>query len=295
MVQIKKTRIHFSPASIAILVILCIYVISLILPLFWTFITSVKTRLEYSASPFGIPRSWQFKNFIVAVENFSSNIYKNGVFRAVSFAEMALNSFLFAVGSAFFGTLSTCIMAYAAAKFPFKFSKVIYSIVIITMIMPIVGSLPSEIQLAKTLMLYDSMIGMWIMKFGFLGMHFLIFHAVFKGVPKDFAEAAYVDGAGNLAVLVKIMVPIIRNTFLTIVLIKFIDYWNDYYTTMTFMPNIKTLAFGLYEYSTALKPATSSVPMQLAGCVLLIVPVLTIFCVFHNKIMGNISMGGIKE
>ena len=126
-------------------------------------------------------------------------------------------------------------------------------------------------------------------------MHFLIFYGVFKALPKDFSEAAYVDGASNLMVMLKIILPLVRNTFFTIMLIKFIDFWNDYYMTMSFMPNIKTLAFGLYEYSQSYKPAISSAPMKLAGCCILAVPILVLFFCFHNKIMGNVSMGGIKE
>ena len=114
-------------------------------------------------------------------------------------------------------------------------------------------------------------------------------------MPKDYSEAAYVDGANNFTVMVRIMFPLARNTFLTIMLIKFIDLWNDYYMTMQFMPNIKTLAFGLYEYSQSYKPAISSTPMKLAGCCILAVPVLVLFLCFHDRIMGNISMGGIKE
>ena len=52
---------------------------------------------------------------------------------------------------------------------------------------------------------------------------------------------------------------------------------------------------GLYEYSQSYKPAISSAPMKLAGCCILAVPILVLFFCFHNKIMGNVSMGGIKE
>ena len=161
------------------------------------------------------------------------------------------------------------------------------------MIMPIVGSLPSEIQVAKNLGLYDNMIGMWVMKMGFVRLYYLIFYEVFKRVPRDFYEAAYVDGASNLMVLVKIMLPLVSATFGTVMLIRFMDLWNDYTITMSLMPNIKTLAFGLFEFSTSAQ--VSSMPERLAGCFVLILPVLTIFLIFNERIMGNISMGGIKE
>lgn len=127
------------------------------------------------------------------------------------------------------------------------------------------------------------------------GVNLLLYLGAMNNISDSVSEAAYVDGANNFTVMVRIMFPLARNTFLTIMLIKFIDLWNDYYMTMQFMPNIKTLAFGLYEYSQSYKPAISSTPMKLAGCCILAVPVLVLFLCFHDRIMGNISMGGIKE
>lgn len=293
--NIKARKRGFSVLSLLILLLLLLYVVSLLVTLGWALMTSLKGKLDYIDNPFGLPKKWLFSNYKTAAEYYASQIIdKNGP-RMVQIGEMLVNSLLFAVGSSFLGTLVTCVMAYASSRFDFKCGKLIYGIVIVTMVLPIVGSLPSEIQITKALGIYDSMIGMWILKSGFLGMHFLIFYGMFKAMPKDYSEAAYVDGANNFTVMVRIMFPLARNTFLTIMLIKFIDLWNDYYMTMQFMPNIKTLAFGLYEYSQSYKPAISSTPMKLAGCCILAVPVLVLFLCFHDRIMGNISMGGIKE
>lgn len=291
----KEYKKGISLFSIVIFVILCLYVLSLIIPLIWVFISSVKGKLDFIRNPFGLPKEWLWKNFTVAVENFTSPYNKGGVVRTVYIGEMLQNSLVYAIGASFLSTLVTCIMAYASARFDFKVGKLIYSIVIVVMTLPIVGSLPSEIQMIKALNLYDTMAGMLILNCSFLGMYFLIFYATFKGIPKDFSEAAYVDGASNLVVLVKIMLPLVLNTFMTIMLIKFIGLWNDYNMTMQFMPNIKTLAFGLYEYSHSYKPAITGVPMKLAGCCILAVPVLILFLIFHDRIMGNLASGGIKE
>ena len=278
---------------IVILVLLSLYVLSLVYPFFWSLMATFKGRLEHAENPLALPAAWKLDNFIGAFNKIKSDIVTDNGIRTVFIEEMLLNSLLYSIGGAFFNVLSSCILAYATARFDFKFSKVVYSVVIVTMIMPIVGSLPSEIQVAKNLGLYDNMIGMWVMKMGFVGLYYLIFYEVFKRVPRDFYEAAYVDGASNLMVLVKIMLPLVSATFGTVMLIRFIDLWNDYTITMSLMPNIKTLAFGLFEFSTSAQ--VSSMPERLAGCFILILPVLTIFLLFNERIMGNISMGGIKE
>ena len=284
-----------SAFSIAIFCILMLYVISLVFPLFWALITSFKGKLDFLRHPFDLPTKWIWENLKTAADNYLSPYNKDGVVRTVYIAEMARNSLIYAVGGSFLGTFVVCIVAYASARFNTIFGKLIYTIVIVTMTLPIVGSLPSEIQIIKTLGLYDTMVGMLILNCGFLGMHFLIFYATFESIPKEYTEAAYVDGASNFTVLFKIMLPLIINAFMTIMLIRFIGLWNDYNMTMQYTPNIKTLAFGLYEYSLSYNPAISGVPMKLAGCCILMVPVLILFVCFHERIMGNVALGGIKE
>lgn len=286
-------RKKISVSMIVILVLLSLYVLSLVYPFFWSFMATFKGRLEHAENPLALPADWKFDNYIVAFNKIKSDIVADNGIRTVFIEEMLLNSLLYSIGGAFFNVLSSCILAYATARFDFKFSKIVYPVVIVTMIMPIVGNLPSEIQVAKNLGLYDNIVGMWVMKMGFVGLYYLIFYEVFKRVPRDFYEAAYVDGASNLMVLVKIMLPLVSATFGTVMLIRFIDLWNDYTITMSLMPNIKTLAFGLFEFSTSAQ--VSSMPERLAGCFVLILPVLTIFLIFNERIMGNISMGGIKE
>lgn len=293
MKKMMRKKIDF--AAVVILFLLIVYVISLLFPMLWAFVTTFKSRLDYVSNPLWLPKSWKFSNLITSIEYFTVDIRAEYGSRTVYIEEMALYSILFAGGSAFCTTFVTCVMAYASARYPFFFSKVIYSIVIITMSLPIVGALPSELQLAKTLHIYNSMIGMWIMKCGFLNLYYLVFYEMFRGVPKDFSDAAAVDGASNLGIMFRVIFPLIKNTFFTVLLILFIGFWNDYSTTIAYMPSYPTLAYGLYVYSFSAKPAISSTPMKLAGCYILMIPVLILFAFFHKKIMGNISMGGIKE
>lgn len=290
-----KKRKEISILSIIILSILILYVLSLIIPLLWSLITSLKSRSDYLTNPFGLPKKFEFNNYAIAFDNYISKYVKNGSIKIAYIEDMLLNSLIYSIIGSFLATLVTCIMAYASSKFKFKISKIIYSIVIITMVLPIVGSLPSAIMITKSLHLYDTYAGMLILQCSFLGVHFLFFYEAFKRIPNDFAEAAYVDGASNLTIFIKIMLPMVKDTFFTIMLIKFVGLWNDYNITLEYVPNIKTLAFGLYEYSRSYDSAISSTPMRLAGANILAVPIIIVFLCFHNKIMGGYTNGGIKE
>ena len=290
----RKKSAH-SIFVIITLFFLTIYVFSLILPLVCAFMTSFKGNIAYLADPLGFPKKWIWRNVITAVEYFTLSVKRGGELIDIYVGRMFLYSMLYALGSAIINAFVCCVTAYATARFNFHFNAVVYGIVVFTMTLPIVGNLPSELQLLKTLNIYDHIWGIWICKANFLGLYYLVFFSAFKAMPKDYSEAAYIDGASNAAVMFRIALPLISGTFFTVVLILFVGFWNDYMVTITYLPSYPGLAYGLYEYSTSTKPAINNTPMKLAGCYILIVPILIIFLIFKDKLMGNISMGGIKE
>ena len=136
------------------------------------------------------------------------------------------------------------------------------------------------------------------MKSYFLGMYFLIFFETLKAFPKDYTEAAEIDGAGNFSIMFRIMFPLCINTFFTISLLLFIQFWNDYTTPMLFMPNVPTLSYGLWSFVSGGEGVVDEIanePMRLAACLMLLAPILLLFAIFHNKLLANVSVGGIKE
>lgn len=293
----SKSKKGFSALMLILFLILILYTISLITPLFWGVLTSLKGKYELRNNIFGLPEDWLFSNYVDAFNAYAVRVHvKTGGFKWIYMEGMIFNSVLYSFGCAFIRTLCTCLVAYVTAKFShFTFSKVVYGLVIVVMILPIVGSMASELALSRTLNLYDHIWGMWIMQFNFLGSYYLVFHAMFSGVPKDFSDAAYIDGASELTVMTKIMIPMVKSTFFVIVLLYFIGYWNDYQTPMLYIPSHPTLANGLYQFSQSTNNALATVPMKLTGCMILFLPIFVLFIIFHNKMLGNISMGGLKE
>ena len=91
------------------------------------------------------------------------------------------------------------------------------------------------------------------------------------------------------------MFPLILPTISTLALLAFIGFWNDYQTPMIYMPDIPTIAYGLFVYQFSTDNLISSVPLQLTGCMIVSIPVMIIFVVFRNKLIMNVSLGGLKE
>jgi ABC-type glycerol-3-phosphate transport system permease component len=285
-----------SKIMVFVSILLFIYALSLIMLMVWGFYTSVKDPLDYRIDMLGLPPKWKFSNYSTVVEFFyvlDKSVTPN---RKVYILEMVFNSVLYALGSSLLQATVQFIMAYLASRFAFKFGKLIYLLVIIGMTIPIVGSEPSAIAIATKLNLNDSILGMWIMKSYFLGMYFLIFYETLKAFPKDYADAAYIDGASNTRVMWKIMFPLSRTTYLTIVLLLFVGFWNDYTTPMLFMPNVPTLSYGLWTFVVGSSiNEIANEPMRLAACLLLLMPILILFAFMHNKLLTNVSIGGVKE
>ena len=280
-----------------LMTILIIYTIALLSVILWGMYTSVKSFDEYRNNIAFPPRqnilNWEWENFTVILNNFT--VRPRGSVRSIGVLEQLWNTILFAGVGSLITTVVTCVMAYVVAIYDNKFSKLIYSVVLVTMILPIVGSYPSEIALLRNLGLYDTFIGIWIQRANFLGIYFLVFYAQFKTLPKDYAEAAYMDGASEFKIMTKIMMPLVANTFGTILLIKFIEGWNDYQTVLLYLPTKPTLIYGLFELSNNTVGELNTVPMRMAGVMMLIIPVIAVFIAFRNRLLDNITAGGIKE
>lgn len=289
----NKAKVHWSTMKVIMLAGLLLYTICLFVPLIWGVITSFKAQTDFRINVIGLPKEWVW-NYATVYEKFKISIFTDAGTEMISMGEMFLNSFLYAVGCAIASTLIPCITAYLCACYDYFLSKVIYVVVIVTMVLPIVGSLPSEIRMTKALGVFDQFWGMWLLKANFLGMYFIVFYNQFKVFPKAYREAAWIDGAGNWKIMTKIMFPLVRNTFMTVALIKFIEFWNDYQTPLVYLPTKPTISLGVYHMAYTTLNELSTIPMRTTAAVIALVPVLILFLCCHKRLLGNLTMGGIK-
>ena len=285
----------WSPLTIILLVVLCVYVLSLCGLFFWAFITSFKghSRMEFAINNYyKFPQFGWKEQFSEVFKNLTMPS-KNGTGQVFGFWTILSNTFLYAIGCAFFKTLVPCVTAYACARFNFKSSRIIHTIILVTMIVPIVGSLPSEIAMARAVGIYDKIWGMWLMRANFRGMYFLVLHEMFKAIPASYSEAATIDGASDFQILWKIGFPLARNTFMTCFLLNFVTLWNDYQISTVYLPTHPTLAEGIHWMQQGAQIGSTS-PIALSGVFVLMLPVLVLFLCFHKRLMGNLTIGGVK-
>ncbi len=285
----KKSKI--SIFNIFVFVALLAYSIMLLGLLYWAVETSFKHYRDFAKNPIGLPKEF-FNNYDGIFETFSHRVsFSDGSQETVNFGGMVVNSILYAVGCAFLTTLATYIVAYCCARYKYISSKIIYAVVVAFMVTPVVGTTASSIMVAKNLGIFGTMHGIWMMNASFLGMYFLVFYEVFRGVPEPFYEAARVDGAHDIQLLTRITVPITISSFSTVFLVNFVRYWNDYQTPLLYIKTKPVLAYGLFLITTR---TNIKIPEMMSAVIVVVIPVIVLFIFTNKKLMGNITIGGIK-
>ena len=213
-----------------------------------------------------------------------------------SFLKIVGQSFFYAIVGAVIIAIVPAVVGYLAAKYPYKFSSLLYSITLFVIAVPLVGSDPARVRFMSQLYLFDTMIGDFIVNFTFTNVYFLVFYAYYQGMSGTYAEAAEIDGASQLRTLVSIILPLAVKMMGTVILIFFINRWNSYNWQMIYLPNTWMIAYRIYLI-TSVNPQilNNSTPTVLSAAMILAIPILILFIIFKDKIMGNISMGGLKE
>ncbi len=284
-----------------LLVFLIIYTVSFFLPLIWSFLQTFRDYFDYTQDgPIGMEFSkLTFKNWVLVFTKFGAEAKQvNGGMKFFYVEELALNTILYTVGSTVAYIIAVTLMAYAVGRFDYKFSRFLEGMTVVVMSLPVVGSLPSEITMAKALGIFDTMWGMWIMKFTYNGLYFLVLAEAFRAIPKDYLYAASIDGAGRLKIMLSIMLPMVKNIIGTIALLQFVVYWNDYQTPLIYLNSKPTLIYGFFMLTNSSPtgvPDFRYYPAQFTACMLVVIPITALFIAFNKAFLRNITLGGIKE
>lgn len=302
-IEKKSAKEVFSSCfKITMNIIMILYVISLLIPIYWMVINSFKGYIEYYEAPtHTLP-----KNIIQGFkENYSFMFNKLKVTRVipgqgrVTFTvwEMLKNSVLLSVFSPLFGNFIYMICAYAISKYNFPGRNFLYSLGIVVMILPLMGSGVSTMLLRKAIGAYDNMFLMIVtgVSCGFSGTTFLMFYAAFKAIPWTYAEAVFLDGGGHLTVFFKIMVPMVFPTFGVLSLLGFLGAWSNYELFLVWLPSYANLAFGLYMMQNDLRIELGvTTPQILAAFVIVSIPTAVLYFSIQKFFIGSFQVGGLK-
>ena len=317
-----KSKKTIQPLDVVVFVLLVIFALSLLLLLAWGIFTSFKSYADFERGKnyFGLPNldkmgakeALAFGNYRRILFGKAFNIksvnatYYSAIFGKVEnqpntvykLGDFLLNSFLYSGVCSFVHAFVAFTCAYLCAKYKFRFSEFIYVVMLVIMAVPIVGSTPSMIRLLRDLGIHDTIFAMVALNFNFTGIYFFVFHAHISGLSDTYVEAAEIDGASQFGIFIRIIFPLCIKTFFTVFLLQFIQTWNDYQTPLLYYPNHPTLSYAVFRMTRNTSVTSiydQNIPVWVAGCMILAIPIFIIFVAFNKFLMGNLTMGGLKE
>ena len=267
-----------------VFLIFVIYAVMLFYPLIWGLLSSFKSVKDYNNSPFSFPSVWHFENYIEAIKTISDD--------GMSFTQMLWNSVWFAVGSAIIHMEFTSAYAYVLNKYNFRGRKFLYGLCLFMMAVPIGASFVSTYRLMHNLHLTNSYL-ILLTSINVYGMKLILCYSYYNNISNAYVEAAQIDGANFYTIYFKAMRPQATPILLPLMVLEFIEKWNDYMGPLLYLSKMPTLATGLYRYQSIVE-WSGNYPVLFAGIFICTLPLFIIFIFFSNKLMDNISVGGLK-
>ena len=299
---IKEKKGKPTISTVLIFILLTIYTLVLFVPIIWSIYASLADDgafffafHEYTPN-LKIKVPLGFENFKFAFEELTitTSVAGKGKYVFDVFGLMQ-NSILYALTSSLAFTICPVIVAYLTARFKYATSKIIYGFVVVALSLPIVGATASEIRMLHNLGVYDSVFSMIILRFNFLSIYYLILHAQFSSIPKDYTESAKIDGASNFRIMFQIVLPQALNTIVTVFILSFVTYWNDYQIPLLYLPSYPTAAYGIYDFVYNASASKATVPHQMAVTIMLTLPIVIVFIALNKRMRLSVAMGGIKS
>ena len=289
--NIKKSKSVRDPVSLRIakgimFFVFFIYAASLIFPFVWMFLNMFKTNAEFFQDVWSWPKDfsngWINLKTVLNRKMMGSNVW-----------EMALRSFFIATIGTLLSLASASCVAYVVAKFKFFGRNALYILAVMVMVVPTIGSTSATYKLIGDLGLYDNILALILLYSGGFGFQFLLLYGAFKSISWSYAESAYIDGANELTVFIKIMLPMVLPSLIPLGILNFIGFWNDYYTPFLYLKNNPTLAVGLQAYVNQMQ-YDANWPALFALMLFSMLPIIIIFIAFQKQIMTNVTTGGLK-
>lgn len=235
---------------------------------------------------FLLPENPTFKNFL-------GSFAELGKIDAVNtFWSITWNSIWRTVISAVLSIMSSAMVCYILVFYRSRFTKFLYNVGLVVAILPLYGSAGSIYRLYNDMGLINNPV-ILITSISLYGAYFFYMYAYFKSLSWEFAEAAFIDGAGHFGVFFKVMLPMAKPSISALFIMQFIAGWNDYESTLLYMNAYPNLSYAVYAYEEIGK-YSGNIPAYFAGILISLLPILILFLVFQNTIMEEVHLGGLK-
>jgi multiple sugar transport system permease protein len=251
-----------------------------LLPLVTVLFASLKTPAEYgSTSPLTPPSNWlNLTNFVTA---FDSGKMLEG------FANTAIVLAVSLVGTILIGTMA----AYGLDRFEFPGKKLVFGLFLIATLVPGVTSQVATFQVINGMGLYDTKAALILLFMGTDIIAIYLFIQFMQAIPASLDEAAMIDGANRWTIYWKIVLPLLKPAIATVVIIKGIAIYNEFYAPFLYLPSEGLISTSLFRFK---GPFGAQWEVISAGTLIVIVPTLIAFLFLQRWIYRGLTSGAVK-
>ena len=275
----------FSARALINRVLLWVIVLSLCLislfPFFWMVRSSLMTKTEI----FGTPMKWwpqevQWQNYRQAMTQ-------------VTFGRFFLNS-LFLVAVNILGKLlSSSLVAFGFSRIEFAGKKIWFALVIATMMIPWSVLLIPQFMLWNVVGFYNTYVPLTLPAFFLDGFYIFLLRQFFSTLPRDYDEAAILDGASYFTIYSRIILPLCKPALLTVCVFTFMNTWNDFIGPMIYLkdPKMSTVSLGLQMF---ISQYTTEWHLMMAAATVAVAPMIVMFFFAQRYFIEGMTFSGIK-
>ena len=279
----RSAKIRQRTLKIATYALLTIWAIVVLFPFYWMILTSFKGYGAYNSEY--IP---QLYTLSPTVENYRE------AFTAVPLAKYFLNSVIFTLATTAIMLAVTILAAFAFARLDFKGKNIAFVVFLSLMMIPNELVIITNFVTITNMGLRNTFTGLILPSVTSVFYIYLL-RENFAQIPDELYYAAKVDNTSDLKYLFKVMIPICRPTIITITILKVIECWNSYV-----WPRLITDDQAYFLVSNGIQEirengfGRENIPAMMAAVVVISVPLIVLFLVFHKKIMAGVARGGMK-
>ncbi len=279
----RKSKANNALWTALIFALLIFWAIIVLFPFYWMLLTSVKSYAAYNAEY--IP---QFFTLSPTLENYIQ------AFTAVPLAKYFTNTIIFTVVTTLLMMIVVVLSAFAFSRLEFKGKDFIFTLFLSLMMIPNELVIITNFVTITNAGLRNTFPGLILPSVTSIFYIYLL-KENFEQIPEELYKAAKVDGTSDFKYLWKVMIPICRPTIVTVLILKVIECWNAYV-----WPRLITDDENYFLVSNGIQTIRESgfgrenIPAMMAAVVVISIPLIIIFLIFHKKIMEGVSRGGTK-
>jgi len=268
--------------KIGIFFILGFLIVTQIFPLIWLFSYSIKKSGElFGPELLSFPKEPQWNNYYRAFVQGKIPLY-------------LANTLIIVIPSVILGTILPFCLAYACTRMEWKLKKLVWTIVIVGMTIPIHTTLLPNFLWYKVFHLIDTRLALVISYIAFtMSFNTIVFSGLLINIPKSMEESALIEGAGYFTILTKIIAPLSKTGFITVGIMTFLNHWNDFIMANTYLSTEakRTLPFSIIRFH---GQYASDYAVQFAVMALVALPPLILYFLLNKWMLAGVTAGAVK-